>query len=143
MSMIKDIKKEINDINHSDRTVRKFAISLLVLACIVGLFLWYYDKSFWYYFPGSGIFLLILSFVFCPAVRFVYYPLAVIGVIMGFFISKAILIVIYYTMFSFVGVFTRLFGIDLLKKKFHGKQSSYWDVHTKISSDPKQYEQLF
>lgn len=143
MSFIKDIQREIREINTTDRMIRKFGIALLILTLIVGWFFWHKDQSFWFYIPAAGLFIAVLSLVFCPAVRCLYYPLAVIGVVLGFFISKMILGLMFYTFFSFVGVFTRLFGIDLLKKKIRKSKNSYWDTHQKISEDPKQYENLF
>jgi hypothetical protein len=143
MAIIKDIQTEIREIDNTDRSVRKFAIAFFILTVIVGFFLWYHDYLIWYYLPASGFVLLAVSFLYCPFVRWIYYPLAVLGIILGFFISKIILMLMYYTLFSFVGLFTRLFGIDLLKKKIRKNQTSYWDQHEKISSDPKQYEQLF
>ncbi len=143
MSFIKDIQREIREINTTDRMIRKFSIALFILTLIVGWFFWYNDQTFWYYIPAAGLFVAVSSFVFCPAVRFIYYPLALIGVILGFFISKLILGLMFYTFFSFVGIFTRIFGIDLLKKKILKNQNSYWDTHVKISEDPKQYENLF
>ncbi len=143
MSFIKDIQREIQEINSTDRMIRKFGIALFILTLLVGWFFWYKDQAFWYYIPAAGLIIAVLSFIFCSAVRWFYYPLAVIGVILGFFISKLILGLMFYSFFSFIGIFSRLFGIDLLKKKIRKNQNSYWDTHVKISEDPKQYENLF
>lgn len=141
--MFESIQKEIREINTSDRMIKKFGIALFILLVLVGLYLWYREWPEWWILPSTGAVVFLLSFILPAAVRLLYYPLAIVGVILGYFISKLILILIYYTLFSMIGLFARIFRIDLLKQKIRKKESSYWVAHTKMNEDVKQYEQLY
>lgn len=141
--MFQSILWEIREIDSSDRMIRKFGIALFILSVLVGIYAWYREWSWWWIVPSAGAVILSGALLLPTVVRLMYYPLAVLGVILGYFISKLILIILFYTFFALVGILTRILRIDLLKKRIRKKENSYWIPHEKMNQGTEQYEQLY
>jgi hypothetical protein len=61
----------------------------------------------------------------------------------GFVVSHVILAIVYYLVFTPIGLAMRLFGYDPMQRKFDESASSYWVARNPTASDPKRYFRQF
>ena len=83
----------------------------------------------------SGLFSLTLP----SANRGLYLGLTVITAPVGFVVSFLILAVLFYSVFTPVGLFFRVLGRDPLGLKFERGRSSYWVRRASGRPDPERY----
>lgn len=72
----------------------------------------------------------LLGWLVPPAVRVIYLAAVYVTFPVGFVLSHVILAVVYYLVFTPVGLLMRLAGRDPLKRRFEVRQSSYWEPKT-------------
>lgn len=61
--------------------------------------------------------------------------------ILGWINTRIILVILFYLIFTPVGLFMRLFRIDLLERK--NKEGTYWKKKEKVEFNPLNYERRF
>ncbi|MEI8374231.1 MAG: SxtJ family membrane protein [Planctomycetota bacterium] len=84
----------------------------------------------------------LVGWVFPKLMRVLYLGAAYLTLPVGFVVSYLILGVVYYFVFTPVGLLMRLFGYDPLNRGFDSNRESYW-VPRKIQSDLKRYLRQF
>lgn len=123
--------------------LKKFGVSLGIIFLLISLFI--SRKS------PQGIWLtFLLSFLFCisalikPSVlKPIYIVLMRVGSVMGWIISRLILMIIFYFLFTPMGLIIRLLRIDLLDRKIGRRKESYWREKEKNVSGQSGYEKQF
>lgn len=120
--MIEEIKKIKSD--KSD--LRKFGITMAIVLGILGLvLLWKARESWWILLSISGFFLLFglaLPIVLKPIHKF----WMTLAHILGWIMTRVILSVIFFVVFTLIGWIARLFGKRFLDQKFEPSASTYW-----------------
>jgi len=61
----------------------------------------------------------------------------------GFVVSHVILALVYYLVFTPVGLAMRIFGYDPMKRGFDESASSYWVTRDPAAAEPKRYFRQF
>jgi len=137
------IIEEIKSINSSTKELRKFGLTVgIALALIGGLFLWR-QRPYYYYF-----FILSAAFVFFGiAVPILLWPVQKVwmslAVLLGWFMTRVILIVLFYLVVTPIGLLARLFDKDFLNLKFDNNADSYWISKERIKFEKSSYEKQF
>ncbi len=128
MNLIKEIKKEVNELDLTPRALRKGSATLGITLVIVGVLL----QSFTSY-QTTGI--LVAAFGAFFTLVAVVSPLKTIDVYkiwmtfaftLGWFVSKIIFTIIFYLVVAPVGMVAKLFGKEFLDLNFNKKKDSYW-----------------
>ncbi len=83
------------------------------------------DKNKWISL-GAAAFFLFFSIVWPKALLPLYKIWIKIGDFIGGIVSRVILVVLFFLVFTPVGLFLKLFRKDLLNKKIDPKANSYW-----------------
>jgi hypothetical protein len=79
-----------------------------------------------------------------PAVmRLVFLGMSYLAWPIGFVVSHVVLAVVYYLVLTPIGLLTRLFGYDSMKKDFDPEVESYWVDRSPEAVDPKRYFRQF
>ncbi|MBX7151362.1 hypothetical protein K1X84_06965 [bacterium] len=142
-AIINDIRHEISGIDRNVKSVRKFGIFLSIFLLLISGFLFYKSNALWTWFGIAGTVSALLAFV-VPMILFpIYYGLTFISMIIGYFVSKLILIFLFTIFFIPVGLITRLFRKDLLGKRIDKKSSTYWFKKEVTAFSKEKYERLF
>ncbi len=135
--------EEIKNIKSGKKELRKFGITVgIVSGLLGGLFLWR-GKDYYTYF-------LILSTVFISlglglpillgTIQRIWMTLAVI---IGWFMTRVILSVLFYIVVTPIGLLTRLLGKDFLDTKFNRNANSYWIPRKETKPRERNYENQF
>ncbi len=136
--MIKTIIEDIQKIKSTPKQLREFGLVMGIF--FLGLAVLLYFKQRHYIMPGLiGSIFLVLGF----SVPLVLLPLQkiwmTIAVIIGFFMSRVIVTVLFFLVLTPISLFSKISG-----KKFFSPQNgnSYWIPHPKIT-DKKSYENQY
>ena len=108
-----------------NKSNKSFGIIFFIVFLIIG---------FWPLINGEGVRIwsilvslsfLILGFLNSKILSPLSYTWIKLGIIIGNFISPIVMAIIFYLLISPFGIMMRIFGKDLLMKKY-SKKSSYW-----------------
>ena len=138
------IIEEIKNIDSSTRELRKFALAMAVpLALIGGFLLWRGREYYWYFFIASGLFIfpgLLVPVVLTP----LHKVWMTFSVIMGWFMTRVILCVLFFIVLTPMALLLKLLGKDLLDMKFEKDSSqSYWLARNDDDLENRDYRKQF
>ncbi len=128
MSLIKEIKKEVNELDLSPRALRKGSATLGITLVLAGVLL----QSFTSYqttgilVAAFGAFLTLVAFTAPSKTVDIYKVWMTFAFTLGWFVSKIIFTIIFYLVVAPVGVVAKLFGKEFLDLDFRKKKDSYW-----------------
>jgi len=125
------------------RELKKFGITLGIIFLAISLFLFWKNSSAAEYFLYCGLTILGLGLVFAGTLKPLYIVWMGFATIMGFFMTRLILTLLYSIVFTPVGLFFRLFRQDPLKQKINHQAQTYWIKREKQNYDPKSAENQF
>ena len=124
--MLSDIKAEYQDIKSDSKTIRHFGILFFVVFTALALWLFYKENSWSYFFVPAGIFFLFSGIFFFRILIPFYKAWMLFGIIMGWFVSRLVLIFLFYIVFAPISLLLKILGKDILDQKIEKKKSSYW-----------------
>lgn len=124
------------------RTLRKFGMTMGIAFLVVSSLFFFRDKHI------GAVYGLVVSCIFfimgliSPALlRPVYITWMRFAFILGWVNTRVILVILFYLIFTPVGLVMRLFRIDLLERK--NKEGTYWKDKEKVYFNPLNYERRF
>lgn len=139
--MIKDVFDEIKSIKSGRRQLRDFGLTIGVVLLLIGFWLLWRGRPPAIWFLGAGVIFLTCGFL----IPIILWPLQKIwmtlALLIGFFMSRLILLLLFYLVITPVGFFLRLTGRDLLGLKWE-RTDSYW-LPKKTKPDKTSYEKQF
>ncbi|MCB0750922.1 MAG: hypothetical protein KDC52_05570, partial [Ignavibacteriae bacterium] len=130
MSLISDIKYEVGKLDFEQKNLRKFGITIGLIFAAFG-FWFYFDYK---YLILSIIFLIIglflsISGIFIPQKLHNIYKIWMLGaLILGWFVSRIILSILFIVIITPIGVISKILGKDFLKLKENKSNKTYWLV---------------
>ncbi len=130
--------------NPSRRDLLIFGLLLpLFLGVLVGLALFRWDSPVLAQVVGAcGLPLVLVFWAIPPSRRLIYIGWMYAVFPIGWTISHTILLLIYVTVFTPIGLILRLAGHDPMARRFHSKSRSYWEAY-QPEGDPKRYFRQF
>ena len=135
--------KEILAIKSSKKELKEFGLTIGIILCLLGGIALWRGKAIYPYFFIAGTFF-ILSGIF---LSFILKPLQKVwmafSIILGFFMSRVILTVLFYLVLTPIGILMKLLGKDILNQKIEKNKVSYWHARDKKPKDAKSYENQY
>ncbi len=134
---------EIKSIKATTKEARKFGVTIgILLLAIAGWLFWKQRPSFSYFaYTGGGLILagLIVPVLLKPLFK-VWMSFAVV---MGFIMTRVILTILYFGMFTPIAWVAKLLGKDLLDERLDKNAGTYWVKRPATPYDPKSAENMF
>ena len=137
------LKEEIKNIKEEKTDLRKFGITIGIVFLIISLTLYFLLKNSYIYFGFAGIVLLLLGKFIPKALKIINKIWMALAIILGWFMSRVILIVLYYVIITPIGFFLKLIGKDFLHLKIDKNSQSYWEIRKKNITEQIDYERQF
>ena len=139
------IKNEIIEVISmgNKREYRKFGITIGLVLSLISAFLCWSAKAGDLYVLGVGLLLIVLGLLIPQVLKYVYVAWMVFSVVLGFFMSRVLLSLLFFLLFAPVGMITRLLGKDLLKEKWDKNTKSYWIKRERKTYDPEFAEKQY
>ncbi|MBI5056299.1 MAG: hypothetical protein HZB61_06780 [Nitrospirae bacterium] len=141
--LIDDIKK----IKSEKKDLRNFGLTVGTVLLLLGGVLWWRGRTFYPYFIGIGAALVFTGLMVPSVLRPFQKAWMTIAVVIGWFMTRAILCFLFFLVVTPLGIISRLFGKDFLNKKFspnsNKKSHSYWVPKDNTAIDKSRYMNQF
>ncbi len=134
---IDDIRSEVATLPTSPKDLRKFAITMAVVLGLLAALTWYKGSWSFPYLLGLAIAFLGFGFTKPALLKPIYLGWMTLAVFLGFFMTRIILSVLFYTVFSIGGLIVKITGKDMLDEQYEPDAETYWKPYVK-PQDPKQ-----
>ena len=134
---------EIKHIKTDKKDLRSFGVTIGIILLLVAGFLFYREKeSFQIFFYIAGAFIgfgLIIPIILKP----IYIVWMTFAGILGWFMTRVILSLLFYVIITPIGLVLRIFGKDFLELKKQAVQGSYWNQRDSNLEKNQNYEKQF
>ena len=137
------LKEELKYIPQTEKDIKKFGITLGIFLVIVSFLLWYFDYSGFIYFASTGCLLLFLRFIYFKALKPVYKVWMTFALILGWFMTRVILTIVFYFVVTPISLTARLFRKKFLQLSYKEEKESYWQIRIKQEFSKDEYERQF
>ena len=125
------------------RMLRKFGITLGIIFGIIGVFLQWYENNYAVYFFGLSLFLISMGILAPGLLKPVEKGWMAFALILNWIMTKILLGIFFFSIFTIVGFLWRLFRGDPLGLRFVKGSKSYWIRRDEADLDKSRYENQF
>ncbi len=135
--------EDIKNIKSTKKELRKFGLVVGAFFGFIGLlFLWRGKPSYPYLFALSA-FLLVFGIVFPIILKPIQKIWMTIALIIGFFMTRVILCLLFYFIITPISLLSKAFGIRFLDKAIEKSKNSYWIQRDQNSFNEERYEKQY
>jgi hypothetical protein len=135
--------EEIKNIKEDKTTLRKFGLTVGAVLLLVGIVLYLTGKSSSVVFGGAGVLLILFGLILPNILKPLNKVWMTLAVILGWFMSRLILFILFYIVITPIGFFLRIAGKDFLNLRTDKNSDSYWEKREKIVKEKLDYERQF
>jgi hypothetical protein len=136
------IIKEQEKVKEQRTELRKFALTVGIALCVLGIFLALRGKTCYMGFLIVSVVLLLFGIAAPMVLKPLCTAWMALANSMGWVVTRIILTVLFYLIVTPVGLLGRLFGKSFLDVKLDNSAESYW-VPPQIESKREDYERQF
>jgi hypothetical protein len=137
------IIEEIKSIKSGKRELRQFGITIGIVLGLLGLLFLWREKEWFSYLLIVSIVFLSIGLVLPLLLKPVHKIWMVLALLIGWLVTRVIIIVLFYLVVTPIGLLARLFGKDFLDTKIDRDVNSYWIPRKTIKVDKRNYENQF
>tara|TARA_Y100000739_G_C20351946_1_gene348178 strand:+ start:119 stop:532 length:414 start_codon:yes stop_codon:yes gene_type:complete len=135
--------EEIKKIKTSKKDIRNFGITIGTVLLIIAGLLFYKEKdSFQIFIYLSGSFS-GLGIIFPVLLRPIYISWMIFSIVLGWFMTRLILSLIFYLVITPIGLILKIIGKDLLELKKQEVNESFWNLRNSEFQQNQNYEKQF
>jgi len=124
------------------KELRRFGISAGVALFILSLILFLKHNSRFVYFISASIIFLSVGLLIPRYLKPIHFILSKIWAVISQLITKLVLVIAYYLIFTPIGLLMRAVKKDQLAKKIDKEAKTYW-LKKNVSSDNLDYRKMF
>ncbi len=137
------IIQEIKEIKSSRKNLREFGFTIGAAFLIIALFLFWKGNLLSLYFFLPALIFFLTGF-FAPKILLpLHKAWMTLAVILGFFSTRVILILLYYLVITPIGIFGKIAGKKFLDEEISPSAESYWIYREKKEFDKNSVEKQF
>ena len=125
MNFLSEILFEIKSIKTGRKDLVKFGLIIGIIFVVLSFLL----KDYFTVLFSIGIALVLGGLVAPTLLRYPYLAWMSFAVIMGFFVFRIILAILFYLVILPIALIAKIFGRDVLDKNFQKQKESYWVPH--------------
>ena len=134
--------EELNSIKSRRKDLKNFGFTIGFILLIIGVFLFVREKDFFIYLFSIGSILIFLGEITPFILKPIYKIWMIFAVIIGWIMTRIILSILFFSIITIIGLFTRLIGKDFLNLKSKSNES-YWNIRNKERELNQDYEKQF
>lgn len=136
------ITQEIKNIPSSKKDLRKFGIVMGIAMFVITGILFWIKKELFLVVPAIGLGFILLGLVVPVVLKPVQKLWMTIAIILGWFMTRVILSILYFLVFTPMALIAKVVGKQFLELKWEKSQPTYWN-YRKDEFDKAQYEKQF
>ncbi len=133
---IKNFKSEKNDL-------RIFGFIIETILLIISGYLFWKEKEAFQMLLAIGITLFLTAIAIPRVLKPVYCIWMIFAIILGWFMTRLILSLLFYIIFTSIGLTLRLFGKQFLELRWDKSKESYWNLRANEHLKKESYEKQF
>lgn len=137
------LKEELNQIDVSDKAIRKTGITVGIVLVLVSLLLLLGGKGSFTYFSIAGGLFIILSFVALPVLKPFHKAWMILALSMGFVMSRLILVILFYVVLTPISLIAKVAGKKFMPLGFDKNAATYWEKRDITAKQLIDYERQF
>ena len=135
--------EEIKNIKSEKSDLRNFGIIVGIILLIISGFLFWNEKESFQIFLVIGIILFLTAIALPSVLKPVYWIWMIFAIILGWFMTRVILSLLFYVVFTSIGLTLRFFGKQFLELRWDKSKESYWNFRTNEHLQKENYEKQF
>ena len=135
--------EEIKNIKSEKSDLRNFGIIVGIILLIISGFLFWKEKESFQIFLAISITLFLTAIVIPSVFKPVYWIWMIFAIILGWFMTRVILSLLFYVVFTSIGLTLRFFGKQFLELRWDKSKESYWNFRTNEHLKKENYEKQF
>jgi len=135
--------EEIKNIKCEKSDLRKFGITLGMILIIISTFLFWKEKESFQILLNIGVLLSVLGIVIPVVLKPIYWIWMIFATILGWVMTRVILSLLFYVIFTPISLIPRLFGKQFLELKWNRTNRTYWNYRSEGVVEKERYEKQF
>ena len=135
--------EEIKNIKSEKSDLRNFGITVGIILLIISGFLFWKEKESFQIFLASGIILFLTAIALPSVLKPVYWIWMIFAIILGWFMTRVILSLLFFLIFTPIGLTLRFFGKEFLELRWDNSKESYWNFRKNEHLQKEVYEKQF
>jgi hypothetical protein len=135
--------EEIKNIKSEKSDLRKFGITVGIILIIIAVFLFWKEKESFQILLIVGTVLLILGIAIPVILKPIYWVWMVFATILGWIMTRVILIVLFYFVVTPISLVFRLSGKQFIDLSWNKRMSTYWKYRKRTDLFNNYYERQF
>jgi len=134
--------EEIKNIKSGKKELREFGLTIGIILVILGSVALWRSKPIFPYFLSVGIIFVTLGLASPNILKPFQRAWMTFSIIIGFFMSRLILTILFYLVITPIGTLAKIFGKDILDQRIDRKSESYWKERT-VTVKKESYENQY
>ena len=132
--------EEIKNIKQSKRDYRNFGLTMGIVIGIIGAVLFFKTSTLYPLFLGIGGLFIFLGLMLPSLLKPLYWPWMIFAVILGWFMTRLILAMLFYLVITPIGLITRILGKLSIDIGWKQQTDSYWSTIENKDESPADHE---
>ncbi len=141
MNLIKDVQTEINALDQTAGSLRKFSLLFVSLGSVIFLLALRKDNIDLQIISAAFVLFFLLGVIWPSLVKKIHIGWMAFAFLLGWIVSRTIMICLFYVILTPFGFIARLFGKKFIETGFHTDKSTYWIA--KAAKQNVDYRKIF
>ena len=135
--------EEIKHIKTGKKELRSFGVTIGIILLLIAGFLFYKEKESFQLFIYIASSFIGIGFIIPILLKPIYIIWMTFAIILGWFMTRVILSLLFFVIITPIGIILRLFGKDFLDIKKQAIEKSYWNIRTNGHLEKENFEKQF
>jgi len=122
---------------------RNFGIGVSIILSVIAVVQWYFDSGLYLYLFITAAVLLLCALIIPIILKPLFILFSYLGFVLGWIMTRIILTILFYLVFTPIGFLMRLFGKKLLDTSFDRTTKTYWMDREKTEFPSVNYKNQF
>lgn len=134
---------ELRGIKSDKKNLREFGLTMGMVFLALGGFAAWRSGPAWPYLLTAGAAFAALAFIIPAVLKPLQKLWMGLGIVLGFFVSRIILSVLFYGVMTPIGIVMKLLGKDILDERIDKTAVSYWHTRDTAVKPKESYENQY
>ena len=135
--------EEFKNIKTDKKSIRDFGLLIGCILLVIAGFLVFKGRDINLIIISLGLSIIASGFIVPFILKPFYLLWMFFAVVLGWFMTRLILGLVFYSIVSVIGISARLLGKEFLELKKSLGNNSYWNYKDRVKSDPIEFEKQF
>jgi len=134
---------EFKEIKSGKKELREFGLTIGVILVILGGIAAWRGRPVYPYFLSFGIAFIAAGIILPAALKIPQKAWMGFAVVLGFFMSRLVLSILFYAVITPIGIMMRIFGKDVLDQRIDRSAPSYWKKRETATKTKESYQNQY